>query len=380
MMKSFELFASHVGLDQLHLTAAISEETIPASETTKNIYKELAFILDSNNMQILHERVFGNLEFYESFAGIRRKYFDFAKGSFSYIEGMPCGGKGLAGVQIHAVKPLSHEDHWIIHHNNLPCGYGWKRNDTTYIHLAGIVGLEGGFKGREEQAASMFEKINQILASQSVSFSNVARIWIFLEDILKWYDEFNSIRTEKFKAFGLVPQSVTESEMDRLCLPASTGIGGRNPAGAIGLADVLAISGDRRVGVLPVVRQRSAYRYGSAFSRGVCIQERGYDQIFISGTAAIDEQGNSLYPKDAEAQITRTLETIESLIAKKGAKLEDIRSATVYLKRAEDMSIYKRVASKFGLTRMPAVCVVADICRDELLFEMDAVAVMERSQ
>ena len=31
------------------------------------------------------------------------------------------------------------------------------------------------------------------------------------------------------------------------------------------------------------------------------------------------------------------------------------------------------MANEYGLTDMPAVCVIADVCPDELLFELDAV-------
>ncbi len=377
-MKQFEFFVSRIGSDQLHITAATNGDGCPAAEAAENIYRELAAVLDSNSMQILHERVFGSLEFHESFTCIRQKYFDFAQEPFSYIQGGPCRGELFAGVQVHAIKPASGNDHWVIRDNDRPCGRGWRHNDATYINLAGIAGWESGVGGREVQASLMFEKINQLLASQSARFCDVARIWVYLEDILEWYDGFNSIRTEKFRDFGLMPQSVAESEIEHLYLPASTGVGGRNRAGAASIADVLAIAGDIRVSVLPGVRQRSAYRYGSAFSRGVCVQDRDYDQIFVSGTAAIDQQGSSLHSNDVEAQITRTLETVESLIGEKGAKFENIRSATVYLKRPEDLDKYRRIAAGFGMTRMPAICIVADLCRDELLFEMDAMAAVRR--
>lgn len=375
MMMPFELFKSYIGSDQLYLTAAISGETIPASKSTENIYRELTAVLDSGNMRILHERVFGNLEFFEECTTIRQRYFGFGQGPFSYIQGQPCSGKGLAGIQIHAVKPASPKDHWVIRHKSIPCGYGWKRGDSTYICLAGIAGLESGIRRRQEQTSRMFEKIDQILASQSFRFGNVARMWIFLEDILQWYDAFNAVRTEKFRALGLLPQQIIESEMDGLYLPASTGIGARNPMDASCLSDLLAVSGDVQVAILPGKQQRSAFRYGSAFSRGVCVRDGGYDQIYVSGTAAIDEQGRSLYPVNPEAQIRKTIDTIESLIADRGARLGDISAATIYLKRPEFLAVYKRVADAFGLSRMPAVCVVSDICRDELLFEMDALAV-----
>jgi enamine deaminase RidA (YjgF/YER057c/UK114 family) len=214
------------------------------------------------------------------------------------------------------------------------------------------------------------------LASQSTDFRDVVRTWIYLDDILEWYDVFNAVRTDKFKSFGLIPGSGDESNSNPVFLPASTGIGGRNPAGAVCCSDVLAVTGNIKVSVLPGKLQPSAYSYGSAFSRGICIEEKEYRHVFISGTAAIDETGRSLYPQDAESQILKTLKVVEALIGEKGAKFKDICTATVYLKRAGDWSVYEKLAGRLGLMNLPAVFVVADICRDELLFEMDALAVV----
>lgn len=69
----------------------------------------------------------------------------------------------------------------------------------------------------------------------------------------------------------------------------------------------------------------------------------------------------------------KTLEIVDALISKEGASAKDICHATVFLKRKEDISIYEEVANKYGLTDMPAVCVIADVCRYELLFELDVV-------
>ena len=375
-MQDFEIIASRAGPDQLHLTAAINADG-DSSSTAADVYSQLSSILDTHGMQILHERVFGNMDFYNRFTRIREQCGDFASNPFSYIQGIPCAGRGLAGVQIHAVRYTSDDCCRIIYHNNVPCGREWKSGNATYTYLAGVTGPGPGTDHRETQASRMFDSINRILASQSLSFHHIARLWIYLADILEWYDAFNAVRTEKYKEFDLIPRGVGNTEMDSIRLPASTGINGRNPAGTAAISDVLAVSGDVQVSVLPGVQQPSAYRYGSAFSRGVCVQDAACRQIFVSGTAAIDEQGKSLYPRKVESQILKTIEIVEKLIGQKEAKLEHIRSATVYLKRPEDLCIYQNVAAGFGLDNLPAVCVAADICREELLFEMDALAVVD---
>lgn len=376
-MNELGFYVSKVGLDQILITASVYTETESAAATAEAVYRKLEAVLAANGMQILHERVYGTLKFFESFKEIRKRYLSSAMGPFSYIQGKPCIGKGLAGVQIHAVKSTSDEDYWLISDGGRPCGYGWKRNGATYVHLADITGSVSGPMPEKDQASSMFDSINRILASQGLSFRDVRRTWIYLEDILDWYDEFNFIRNEKYTGLGLIPPDISVMEIDQLCLPASTGIGGNNLRGMASSCDVLAITGDIRFSVLPGVGQRSAFRYGSAFSRGICIDETDCRQIYVSGTAAIDEEGNSLYEGNVSAQVERTIEVIEELIGKKGAKLKDICSATVYLKRADDLGAFKEIAQKRIFEGIPAVIVNADICRDELLFEMDAVAIID---
>jgi enamine deaminase RidA (YjgF/YER057c/UK114 family) len=94
--------------------------------------------------------------------------------------------------------------------------------------------------------------------------------------------------------------------------------------------------------------------------------------IQVSGTAAIDEAGVSLYPGDVRAQIECTFDKIEALIGQEGAGLEDICSATAFVKRPQDALHFWEIAGNRGLKDFPGICAVADICRDELLFELDA--------
>jgi enamine deaminase RidA (YjgF/YER057c/UK114 family) len=159
-------------------------------------------------------------------------------------------------------------------------------------------------------------------------------------------------------------------------LPASTGIRGELPTGAACALDLLAVVGpkDSR----PLVKQLSnpgqqdAFRYGSAFSRGALIRQSNHCLIQVSGTAAIDEQGQSLYAGDVRAQIDCTFDKIDALIDQEGAALCDIAAACVFVKRPEDALVYQERIAARGLEHLPTVIMVADVCREELLFEMDA--------
>ncbi len=84
------------------------------------------------------------------------------------------------------------------------------------------------------------------------------------------------------------------------------------------------------------------------------------------------QRGQSLHPGDVKAQINCTFDKIAALIAPVGATLADIAAACIFIKRPEDAPAYQEIATARGLANLPAVILVADICREELLFEMDA--------
>ncbi len=125
-------------------------------------------------------------------------------------------------------------------------------------------------------------------------------------------------------------------------------------------------------------RQKDAFAYGSAFSRGAAVRMPGATWISFSGTAAIDEAGVSCHPGDFRAQMHMTLDVVEALIAQEGATLADICNATLFLKHAGSAAECRRVLRERGLEGLPGVPVVADVCRDDLLFEMDGTAAVVR--
>jgi enamine deaminase RidA (YjgF/YER057c/UK114 family) len=279
---------------------------------------------------------------------------------------------------IRAVVPHNPGDVWTIFDHDVPCGRGWRRNGATFLMLQNIQDRRAGSRRLSPpvlQAKVMIERAERILREQGATYRDVVRTWFYLSDILSWYSEFNDVRNSKYSEFGIMPGA----ESDRLLLPASTGVGGNNSQGSAAVMDLLAITGprDRKPVIKQLTnnRQLDAFHYGSAFSRGVLIRESDVTTIQISGTAAIDDAGKSLYPGDARSQIEYTMDQVEALLGQEGAGLKDIAAATVFVKRADDASLFREIIAARGIERFPAVCIVADICREELLFEMDAEAV-----
>ncbi len=98
----------------------------------------------------------------------------------------------------------------------------------------------------------------------------------------------------------------------------------------------------------------------------------------LSGTASIDEHGNTVHPGDFDCQARRTLDNVESLLASGGAVFDDICQASVFVKHLEDVERLHRILKLRGLDNLPLVCTIEDICREDLLVELDATAVIAR--
>ena len=124
-----------------------------------------------------------------------------------------------------------------------------------------------------------------------------------------------------------------------------------------------------------------AIEYGSAFSRGLRLDLGNLVALIISGTASIDERGETVHVGDFRAQLRRTYANITSLLASEGATWKDIVRTTCYLRDIErDYAVFNEERAAFyrkeGLDPFPASTgIQAILCRPELLVEIEAIAV-----
>lgn len=129
-----------------------------------------------------------------------------------------------------------------------------------------------------------------------------------------------------------------------------------------------------------VLNEAFEYEKPSSFSRGMRIELGTLVILLISGTASIDERGNSIYPGDVRAQTKRTFDNITGLLAAEGATWHDVVRTTCYLRDIErDYDAFNEVRTAFyrdaGLDPLPASTgIEAKLCRPELLVEIEAIA------
>ena len=129
-----------------------------------------------------------------------------------------------------------------------------------------------------------------------------------------------------------------------------------------------------------VLNEAYSYAKPSSFSRGIRIDFNGLTVLLISGTASIDEHGNSVHIGDFRAQVRRTLANITGLLASESCTWHDVVRTTCYLRDIErDYEAFNEERTEFyreqGLDPLPASTgIQAILCRPELLVEIEAIA------
>ncbi|MCP4649671.1 MAG: RidA family protein [PVC group bacterium] len=121
-----------------------------------------------------------------------------------------------------------------------------------------------------------------------------------------------------------------------------------------------------------------------AFPRGLRVDLGIHTLFFISGTASVGPEGQSMHEGDFYAQVIHTYKNIASLLHEQSAAFKDIVRFTVYLKSMDYYDKFNKARDDFfanqGLSReeFPAsTCVEARLCREELLVEIEAIAIIK---
>jgi len=122
--------------------------------------------------------------------------------------------------------------------------------------------------------------------------------------------------------------------------------------------------------------------YGVSFSRGIKVDFNGLTMLYISGTASIDEKGKTYCPGNFLKQTERTFQNLTALMQSESADWHDVVMTRCYLKDMKKYYVkFNEFRNKFykekKINPFPAsVCVESNLCRPELLVEIDATVIL----
>ena len=133
-----------------------------------------------------------------------------------------------------------------------------------------------------------------------------------------------------------------------------------------------------------VINEAYHYPRPSSFSRALRVEIGDVVALLISGTASVDEHGQSVHIGDFRAQMRRMFKNVTALLEHGGATWKDVVRTWYYLRDIDrDYAAFNEERTAFykeqGLDPLPASTgVEAKLCRPELLVEMEAVAIFPK--
>lgn len=244
-------------------------------------------------------------------------------------------------------------------------------------HFAGWLSLEEQrFGGLLEATEAAYLAILGLHADSP--YRHVCRIWNFIEAINEGdgdeerYRQFCLGRARAFAASRGGPPGIG--------YPAASAVGKQGGTRSLQVCwfamrePGLAIENPRQTSAFHYPR-----RYGPAapsFSRAMIAPD---DTLYVSGTASILGHA-SVHPHDPEAQLAETVVNLEALLQRALAsqrlqtgKLGADSLLKVYVRHPRDAALVeRRLRQQFG-AEVPLLILAADICRTELLLEIELV-------
>ncbi len=345
----------HDGVKAYYITAQATEENM------HEVFDRVASEMAERDAKIAFQYLFGGRQLYPK-AVSAIKNLDWP---LTLLHGDACTGDcSITGTQFIALSGA--ELNPVMDGERL-VGNWYDTEDARYC-LLGDIRADDLSLSREDQARAVFEKMEDLLKQADMEFTDIARTWIYLNDLLEWYDEFNVVRSQFFTERGTFDKMV----------PASTGIGAGSAAGEAMVCALLAVKPKNesvKVFAVPSPLQCPALDYSSSFARAVEIDQPGSRLLSISGTASIEPGGKTVHIGDTKKQIKLTMEVVHAILTSRDMDWEDTSRAIAYFKDIDEAHLLEKYCVENNLPELPVAISHADVCRHDLLFEIELDAV-----
>ncbi len=263
------------------------------------------------------------------------------------------------------------------------------------VYAAGIC-AKNPDSSLKSQVEESYKLMDEILTAEALSFSDIVRQWNYVENIVQ-VDQVENKPVQNYQLLNDT-RSVYYAQSDfKNGYPAATGIG-MNYGGI--LLEFYAVKPLKKVNIIPIKnpKQVDAYHYSQEvlvgdsirklqqkatpkFERAKYISLNGHKIVFISGTASIHNE-KTIGINNIEEQTLVTIDNISNLVS--GNNIENSVTTEItgtlkysflriYIKDSSDLAVVKDICSK-QFKDIPISYLIADICRDDLLIEIEGVA------
>ncbi len=232
--------------------------------------------------------------------------------------------------------------------------------------------LQKGLNNEYAETEYIFDSYTNSLSNYDCTLKdNCIRTWIYVQGVDVHYADMVTARIACFDK--------EELNIDTHYI-ASTGIEGKyiDPQSLV-LMDAYAVKGIEQEQIkylLAPTHLNPTHEYGVTFERGTAVDYGDRRQIFISGTASIDNLGDIVHLTNIKKQTERTIENISVLLAEADTEMNDIAQMIVYLRDTGDYDVVSEYLDAH-YANIPKVIVWAPVCRPGWLIEIECIAIKE---
>lgn len=344
---------------------AMVDELLARLPQDEKIFRLAFFGMPADNEQYVSRRI--------TLREKIRRYYDNHEPVLSYVSQPPLDAMLI--LEVHSYKPDADDRILYRHFKGFPYVV-LENNDGRFLFCGGFHGDVINF-GIGQQAAEVFRMTGEVMRREGFPVSSIIRQWNYIEQITKQegedqhYQLFNNARADFY----------SKSDWSN-GYPAATGIGTNLggilvdvDAAVFKVSDCYATPIDNQLQVAAhayseqVLEAAHQKKSTPKFERAKSMTFTGRELIYISGTAAIRGE-ESLTGVGLGRQLHITMENIDQLIGE--AKLKMLR---VYLKEKSFYEEAKILLDSYQLN-IPISYMWADVCRDELLIEIEGIAVL----
>jgi chorismate lyase/3-hydroxybenzoate synthase len=276
------------------------------------------------------------------------------------------------------LPPLGPQRYVEVWRTRLPVIRG-REHDLYYamdgeILFGALVIEENGNGNLESAARAGYTRILKL--TQSLGYKHLVRLWNYFPDInleidgLERYRAFCVGRYEAFSASGYRRQR----------LAAASAIGTHAP----GLL-LYFLAGSEPGTPIENPRQVSAFRYPKVysprhplFSRAMLKRWNAGTHLYVSGTASVVGH-RTCHMGDTLEQFRETTRNMEAIVSSLNElqptalkTLAQLSHVKIYVRRPEDLFRIQSEFDRLFNPGLPRTYLLADICRSDLLLEMDA--------
>lgn len=362
----------------------------------KNNLAQLDAILEKNNLStdnVLRTQIFTrDLQEAKEIYNELVAYYGGMPPAFSIIPQPPASGENcLMEVQISELTPVRINKNLSI----------LQQDNMRWAFLSGITPDEE-ISDTYEGAKNVFEKAQQLLEAHGFSFGQIARTWIYQNDIIGYapdgkqhYQCMNDARAKFFENLLFKIGNPPTDKWNEKVPPASTGID--MAAGSILLEGVAVSTSDSTVLGYPLRNpfQTNAFDYEQAvlqegvaekkappaFSRGFCVDTPEDSTVFVSGTASVEGQ-DVIHVGDVAKQTELAILNMLRVLNERGLTAKDIFTLRAYVakpKHYSDADFQNALKITTSIVRRifpdtPCTFTQANVCRPDWLFEIESMA------